>query len=147
MFRVSTDRLFLVVKIVISENALDEKKAFYKIFNKLPKMQREMLGFHTKFAAQKMSVGKLTGRETNKVLEIEQRIPLPFECEHTIATKDDDPFFHGIDYVPYKDSGEVWAHIELVQHIKDGYVGRESILEDIEEMRIIYSKMEEMMLR
>ena len=39
-FRVSTDRLFLVVKIVISENALDEKKAFYKILSKLPKMQR-----------------------------------------------------------------------------------------------------------
>ena len=79
MFRVSTDRLFLVLNIVISENALDEKKAFYKTIDQLPPMQRDMIEYHTKFAARKMSVGKLTSQEQNKVLEIEQRIPLPFE--------------------------------------------------------------------
>ena len=61
MFRVSTDRLFLVLKSVISENALDEKKAFYKTIDQLPPMKRDMIEYHTKFAARKMSVGKLTG--------------------------------------------------------------------------------------
>ena len=27
--------------------------------------------------------------------------------------------------MPYGDTGETWAHVELVQHIKDGYVGRD----------------------
>ena len=124
-FRVSTDRCFLVLKIEVSENALNEQKAFYRAINRLFPDQREMLEYHTKFAARKMSVGKLTGRDNSKRVEIEQRIPLPFACEHDFATKDNDPFFYGVRYVPYPDSGEVWAHVELVQHIKDGYVGRD----------------------
>ena len=132
-FRVSTDRRFLILTIVLSENALDEQKAFYKTIIQLPEIQREMIGFRTKFAARKMSVGNLTGRDNKKTVEIKQRIPLPFECEHKLATKDDDPFFNGVNFVPYKDSGEVWAHVELVQHIRDGYVGRDSFLESIGE--------------
>ena len=78
-----------------------------------------------------MSVGNLTGRERNKVLEIKQSIPLLFECKHTIATKNGDTFFHGVRFFPYQNSGEVWDHVELVQHVKDAYAGRESILEGI----------------
>ena len=132
-FCVSTDRWFLILTIVLSENALDEQKAFYKVISRLPESQRELIGFHTKFAARKMSVGKLTGRDGKKTVEIEQRIPLPFECEHKLATKEDDPFFNDVHFVPYKTSGEVWAHVELVQHIRDGYVGRDSFLESIGE--------------
>ena len=92
-FRVSTDRWFLVLKVQVSENALNEQKAFYKTIQKLPMAQRELLQYHTKFAARKMSVGKLTGRDGGKTVEIEQRIPLPFACEHEFATNLNDPFF------------------------------------------------------
>ena len=97
-FRVSTDRLFLVVRIELSECALDENKAFYRIIASLPPEQRALLEYHTKFAARKMSVAKLTGRDSKKKVFIEQRIPLPYPCEHKFATKENDPFFMGLSF-------------------------------------------------
>ena len=84
-----------------------------------------MLEYHAKLAARKTSVSKLTGRDSQKRVLLEQRMRLPFKCEHAFATKDNDPFFYGIKFIDYAETGETWAHVELVQHIKDGYVGRD----------------------
>ena len=69
---------------------------------------------------------------------------LPFACEHSFATKENDPFFYGIKFIDYPQTGETWAHVELLQHIKDGYVGRDvahmaymdSIVEDDERSNV-----------
>ena len=124
-FRVSTDRMWLVLRVEMSESALDAVKAFYKVLKSLPAREREMLEYHTKFAARKTSVSKLTGRDSQKRVLLEQRLRLPFQCEHAFATKENDPFFYGIQFIKYPETGETWAHVELVQHIKDGYVGRD----------------------
>ena len=101
-----------------------------------------MLQFHTKIAARKVSISKLIGLDSTKDVILEQRIPLPFECEHIFATKDSDPFFHSVRFIPYS-NGETWAHVELLKNIKDGYVGRDmqsayldSIVEDKDDYEV-----------
>ena len=148
VFRVSTDRRFLVVRVTMSENALNVEKALYKVFESLPQPQRDILEYHTKVAARKVSISKLIGRDSTKDVILEQRIPLPFECEHIFATKESDPFFHGVKFVPYP-NGEIWAHIELLKNIKDGYVGRDmqsayldSIVEDMDDFEAMVQENE-----
>ena len=124
-FRVSTDRHWLTLRVEMSESALDAQKAFYKVLEKLSEREREMLLYHVKISARNTSVSKLTGRDAQKRVILEQRMRLPFACEHAFATKENDPFFYGIQFIDYPETGETWAHVELVQHIKDGYVGRD----------------------
>ena len=98
-FCVSTDRHWLTLQVEMSKSALNAKKAFYKVLKSLPAREREMLEYHTKFAARKTSVSKLTGRDSQKRVLLEQRLRLPFQCKHAFATKENDPFLHGIQFI------------------------------------------------
>ena len=69
--------MWLVLRVEMSESALDAVKAFYKVLKSLPAREREMLEYHTKFAARKTSVSKLTGRDSQKRVLLEQRLRLP----------------------------------------------------------------------
>ena len=116
---------YLVLEVIMSENALNSDLAFKHILSSMPDTQAELLQYHTKISARKLSVSKITGRDSKKEVTVQDRIPLPFKCEHTFATKENNPFFHGVRFVKYPNNGEVWAHVELVQHVKDGYTGRD----------------------
>ena len=126
----------------MSESALDVNKALYQVLQALPPSQKELISYHTKFSARKTSVSKLTGCDAQKRIFLEQRFCLPFECKHEFAKPENDKFFYGVKFVPYLDTGEIWAHVEMVQHIQDGYIGRnlsnmaymDSIVEDEDDM-------------
>ena len=126
MFCVLTDRLSLVLSVVLSKSGLNVEKAFHYILAYMTENERQFLSYHTKLTARQLTVAKLSGRDPEKQLILEQRIPLPFACHHDFADKSNDPYFYGIKFVPYESTGETWAHIELVQEITDGYVGRKN---------------------
>ena len=122
--RVSTDKKSLVVNHVMSENALDTKQAFKHVMSKIPKegQARYLFRFHSKLSGRNKSVEKLNRRDSHSTsnVNLEQRIVLPFPCEHRFSTKQNDPYFHGIRIVPYS-NGERWLHVELVAETNDNY--------------------------
>ena len=44
------------------------------------------------------------------------------ELRSWLSIGSNDPFFHGLKFVTYKD-GQTWAHVEMIQYIQDGYTG------------------------
>ena len=67
-----------------------------------------------KLSAQNTSVSKLTGCDAQNQVLLEQRMCLPFVCEHVFAMKEKDPFFDANKFINYPETGETWAHVESV---------------------------------
>ena len=104
---------------------MDSNKAFREILSDKGHDDETitfLLKHHPKIIARKDSVSKLTGRDIRKrLLDQEQRMPLPFKCRHKITSADDgDEYFFGMKYFEYG-NGEVWCHVELIVDISDSY--------------------------
>jgi len=129
-FRVSTNMKELVIESRMSENAInpangirkymlsDAKHFGFKAADLLLALQ-----YHPKLVACNITASKLQGRNSEKTVVLQQRIPLPFACRHSLVDRslDNDPFFFGKRSIEYE-NGEVWCHVELVGKSSDDYV-------------------------
>ena len=137
--RVSTDGMSLVVTHQASKYLTNPKKSLLAMLLKRglnKESAAELLMYHPRIIARKTSIAALIGRSNSeKKLEYDFRIPLPYKCRHKITTElDGDKYFYGINYFEYG-NGEVWCHVELVAQMMDDYRSEklEAVLEQMEE--------------
>jgi hypothetical protein len=80
---------------------------------------------HPKITARMQTVSKIVSRVSVEIFYYEQRIPLPKQCMHQRAGKEDgDEVFYGKHFLKYPD-GSIHMHVELLAVVVDSYCPQE----------------------
>jgi hypothetical protein len=118
--RVSSDKKSLVLTFSMSDYLAKADMALINYVGPLNPGSNGILEYHPKVIARSKSVSILRNRDSKKVVEYEQRIPLPHECFHEWATEKTELFFHGTHFVRYQDQS-CHLHVELIIDQGDKY--------------------------
>jgi hypothetical protein len=117
LIRISTEADCLVITQPKSKHFMDPRDGFSHI-----NMDKLLWDLHPRCVARVETIAKLKGRDMNKELFDEQRIPIPFKARHLFANteNDGDEIFIGKKFVLY-DDGEIHLHVEVAKDINDSY--------------------------
>lgn len=131
-WRVSTDLKDFVIEQMIDDYMmtpegafntylLNEKKVNNDKTGALRQTYTKLLTQHPKTIARRKVIAKMTGRDASKEkVMVQQRVPLPFKCQHRYITVAEDDLFNGAKLVVGPNNA-VMLHVELIGEQTDSY--------------------------